>query len=163
MCRLPPTSTLYRGVLTGLMGTASLYHTMSGCGTPEGTGKGRRAALYHSILQTHTYMPWRALYAHIQYTHNIQAIMYNMNTVHHTCTIHTIHCDINDLYIRYTHYTHIIHTQFVHYTIHSTHCTCILHTLSTHHTRTIHTAHAQYTQHTTHITHTIHMHYTHIH
>lgn len=33
-CRLPPTSTLYLGVFTGSMGKASLYHTMSGWGTP---------------------------------------------------------------------------------------------------------------------------------
>lgn len=33
-CRLPPTSTLYLGILTGSMGKASLYHTMSGWGTP---------------------------------------------------------------------------------------------------------------------------------
>ncbi|TNN35854.1 hypothetical protein EYF80_053986 [Liparis tanakae] len=36
-CRLPPTSTLYRGIFTGLMGKESLYHTMSGWGTPADT------------------------------------------------------------------------------------------------------------------------------
>ena len=34
-CRLPPARTRYLGIFTGLMGTASLYHTMSGDGTPE--------------------------------------------------------------------------------------------------------------------------------
>lgn len=37
--RLPPTNTLYLGIFTGLMGTASLYHTMSGCGVPAGGGE----------------------------------------------------------------------------------------------------------------------------
>lgn len=39
ICRLPPTNTLYLGILTGLMGTASLYHTMSGCGVPAEEGE----------------------------------------------------------------------------------------------------------------------------
>lgn len=39
ICRLPPTNTLYLGIFTGLMGTASLYHTMSGCGVPAQGGE----------------------------------------------------------------------------------------------------------------------------
>lgn len=39
ICRLPPTNTLYLGIFTGLMGTASLYHTMSGCGVPAQEGE----------------------------------------------------------------------------------------------------------------------------
>lgn len=39
ICRLPPTNTLYLGIFTGLMGTASLYHTMSGCGVPAEGGQ----------------------------------------------------------------------------------------------------------------------------
>lgn len=50
ICRLPPTRTLYRGVFTGLMGTASLYHTISGWGTPAG-GSEEECYLTHPHTQ----------------------------------------------------------------------------------------------------------------
>lgn len=58
ICRLPPTKTLYRGVFTGLMGTASLYQTISGWGTPAG-GSEEECYLTHphaGRAHTHTHI-----------------------------------------------------------------------------------------------------------
>lgn len=66
ICRLPPTRTLYRGVFTGLMGTASLYHTISGWGTPAG-GSEEECYLTHPHTQrthcTHARAPSHRLTA----------------------------------------------------------------------------------------------------